>query len=131
MRTHVKVLGVLQLVAGSLWLLFAVGIGMGFSLLGAFVGSSGGQDAEFGGAVLGFLGAAAAGFFGIGGAIAIASGIGVMNFKPWARILSIICSAISLVQFPIGTALGVYGLWVLFSKETEVLFASGGSEPGN
>ena len=29
----------------------------------------------------------------------------------------------SLIMIPFGTVLGAYGLWVLFSKETERLFA--------
>jgi hypothetical protein len=122
MRTHVKVLGVLQLIFGSLGVLIGLAAGLGFSMLGAFVGGSGDPDAEIGGAVLGFLGAAAAGLFGVGGLLGIACGIGLLTFKPWGRILGIIFSAISLIEIPLGTALGIYGLWVLFNKETEALF---------
>jgi len=129
MRTHVKVLGALQLVFGSISLLFALGVGMGFSMLGAFVGASGEPDSQIGSAVLGLLGAAAAGLFGIGGAIGVASGIGLLTFKSWARIVGIVCCALGLLQFPFGTALGVYGLWVLFNKETEALFKPG-DQPG-
>lgn len=122
MRTHVKVLGVLQLVFGGLGVLFALGVGVGFSLLGAFVGASGEPDAEVGSAVLGFLGAAAAGLLGVTGALGVASGIGLLTFKGWGRILGIILCALSLISVPFGTILGIYGLWVLFNKETEALF---------
>jgi len=98
MRTHVKVLGALQLVFASISLLFALGVGMGFSLLGAFVGASGEPDAEVGSAVLGFVGVAAAGLFGIGGALGLASRIGLLKFRSWARILGIVCSAFSLIS---------------------------------
>ena len=56
----------------------------------------------------------------------ILAGWGLLNFKPWARILAIVLSAIRLINIPIGTVLGIYGLWVLFSKETETLFARNG-----
>ena len=35
--------------------------------------------------------------------------------------------AIALLGFPWVTILGIYGLWVLFSKDTERLFAHAGS----
>ena len=33
-----------------------------------------------------------------------------------------VVSILSLMMVPFGTIVGVYGLWVLFSKETERLF---------
>jgi len=50
------------------------------------------------------------------------AGVGLLYFKPWARALTIILSVIHLFSVPIGTALGVYGLWVLLQRETEPLF---------
>jgi hypothetical protein len=50
------------------------------------------------------------------------AGIGLVKFRPWARILGIVISALDLLSVPFGTALGVYGLWVLLSTETEALF---------
>lgn len=122
MRTHVKVLAVLQLVFGAGSLALAAGGGLLFSLLASFVAGSGDQDAEVGAAVLGGLSAVVTTFFAVVGAIQLTCGVGLLNFKPWARILGIIGSAMSLVSVPFGTALGIYGLWVLFSKDTEVLF---------
>ena len=50
------------------------------------------------------------------------AGIGLLKFRPWARILGIVISALDLMSVPIGTAIGIYGLWVLLSNETEALF---------
>jgi len=55
---------------------------------------------------------------------AIIAGIGLLKFRPWARILTIVLCAIDLVNVPIGTAIGIYGLWVLLSTQTEPLFRS-------
>ena len=35
-----------------------------------------------------------------------------------------VISILSLMMIPFGTIVGVYGLWVLFSKETEKLFTT-------
>ncbi len=52
----------------------------------------------------------------------VIGGIFLLRFKEWSRILIIIVSFIDLINFPIGTALGVYSLWVLLNKNTIGLF---------
>jgi len=52
----------------------------------------------------------------------IVAGIGLINFKPWARTVGIVISALHLLHIPLGTALGIYGLWVLVSRESEGCF---------
>jgi len=49
-------------------------------------------------------------------------GIGLVQFRPWARIAGIIISGFDLFGFPFHTALGIYGLWVLLNRQTEELF---------
>lgn len=39
------------------------------------------------------------------------AGLGLLRRKEWARILALIVSAISLLNFPLGTAVGVYSIW--------------------
>jgi len=39
--------------------------------------------------------------------------------------LTIVVSALHLFSIPFGTALGIYGLWVMLSDETIGLFAPG------
>jgi len=53
----------------------------------------------------------------------IVGGIGLLKQQGWARILILIKSFLDLVSFPIGTAVGIYSIWVLFDKRTEKLFA--------
>jgi hypothetical protein len=43
----------------------------------------------------------------------IIAGWGLMARAPWARMLAIILGCIGLIHFPLGTALGIYTLWVL------------------
>ena len=55
----------------------------------------------------------------------IIGGVGLLKYKQWARILVIILAILDLFNIPIGTALGIYTLWVLFQDETAQLFAAG------
>ena len=52
----------------------------------------------------------------------IIAGIGLLCFRPWARVLTLILSAFNLLQVPLGTALGVYGFWVLMSGRVDEVF---------
>ena len=54
----------------------------------------------------------------------IIGGWGLLKRKGWARVLMIVLSAFNLINIPFGTILGAYGLWVLLSKETELMFMS-------
>lgn len=45
------------------------------------------------------------------------AGIGLFKRKEWARILTLIISALDLFNFPLGTAVGVYSIWALVQPE--------------
>lgn len=62
-------------------------------------------------------------FVSIPGLIA---GVGLLKHKNWARILTLIISAIDLLNIPFGTALGIYSIWVLVQEETIQIFNHGG-----
>jgi hypothetical protein len=62
-------------------------------------------------------------FFAIGIPSLIA-GIALLKQKGWARTLAIILAVLALSSFPIGTAAGIYTLWVLTQKETEQLLGA-------
>jgi hypothetical protein len=46
-------------------------------------------------------------------ALALVAGYGLLNRAPWGRTVAIIAAIFALIRFPIGTALGIYTLWVL------------------
>ena len=52
----------------------------------------------------------------------IVAGYGLRKGKPWARTWSIIASIMACTSFPLGTALGVFGLVFLFSEEGKLYF---------
>ena len=67
----------------------------------------------------------------VAAALAFGTGYGLLNRTSWGRILAIIAAVLALLKFPLGTALGIYTLWVLAPRESgaeyEHLTAVGGS----
>lgn len=123
MQTHVKVLGVVYLAFGACMLLVALFIVLAVGGAAGIVGATAErQDAAIAIPILGIAGTALAVFLSAFALPSLITGYGLLNFKPWSRIVGIILSAISLIHLPIGTLIGAYGLWVLLNKETERLF---------
>ena len=52
------------------------------------------------------------------------AGWGLLERRPWARVLAIVLSIFALFKFPIGTALGIYTLWVLAPARSEAEYRS-------
>ncbi len=114
METHVQIVGILALVWGAL----AAAGGLMMSL---FTGA-----ALF--PMMGSVGSMEAGMLSIMflvmlllAALAIATGVGLLKHRPWARTLGFIVAALSLFGFPVGTAFGIYTFWVLTRPGTEDL----------
>ncbi len=123
MQTHVKVLGVLYLALSAFFLLAAMVLFVTMSGSAAIVGATAEpEDAAIAIPILGIAGTALSLFLCVFALPGLAAGYGLLTQKPWGRILGIVLSAISLINIPLGTAVGVYGLWVLLHKETERLF---------
>ena len=124
METHVKALGILQIFLGALGVLLALFIMLVFGGVAGFVGASGEEGAELAVPLISLVGTMAVTFILILSVPGIIVGIGLLKFRPWARILGIILSILLIIHFPLGTVVGVYGLWVLLTGETEKLFAT-------
>jgi len=59
----------------------------------------------------------------------IAVGYGLLQFQEWARDVGMILAIFTLIHFPLGTIVGIYGLWVLTSHEVEPLFKAPPAQP--
>jgi hypothetical protein len=121
-ETHVKVVGVLDIVFGALGLCFAAVLTLIFAGSAATVAAAGDGDARIAIPVIGLTGTALVGFLVVWSLPGVIVGIGLLKRRPWARIGGIVVAVLSLVAFPFGTAVGAYSLWVLFSPDTERLF---------
>lgn len=116
MSTHIRILGWLLIIRGVLRLLAALGIFASSFLGGLFSGHVlGALGGIVGGAVLALLAF-------LSGAAGLAAGTGLLRRQSWARTLGILISIFSLIEWPVGTIIGVYGLWVLLSSEGAAQF---------
>lgn len=123
METHVKVVAWIYLVLGALGLATGLLVWGVLGGIGGLVEATGDPDAEVVGPVMGWIGALVFWVIAIMSLPSVAAGWGLLQKQEWARILAIILSALNLLGFPFGTAIGVYGLWVLLNKETAPMFS--------
>jgi hypothetical protein len=123
MDTHVKVLGALHIALGAFSLFAAAVLVVVFGGAAGLVGASGDPDAAIAIPIIGITGMALVIFLVLLSLPGIIIGIGLIRLRPWARIAGIVVSIINLMMIPFGTVVGVYGIWVLFSKDTERLFS--------
>jgi len=117
MNGKIDLLGWLFIAYHSIILL--VGVVIFIVLLG--IGAIPGVDHEAT-AVLGIIGTALFFFFVVMAAPGIIGGIGLLKRQNWARILVIILSILNLLAVPFGTALGIFGLWLLLKEESTAYF---------
>jgi hypothetical protein len=117
MKQHVSFVGALHVGFGILGLLGALTVFIIFNFAQGFV-----VEEPLAEEILSFLGGTLSILIMFFASLGIIGGIGLFSYKPWARILVMIVSAINCLNIPIGTAKGVYSIWVLMQKETMELF---------
>ena len=122
MAQHVKIVAILSIVFGVM--LAVIGL-LVFGVIAGSGAASGDQQAFL---ITGTIGSIVGGIFILMSLPALIAGIGLLKFRPWARLLTIVVAILSLLNFPFGTAYGVYALYVLFNVETLPLF---GEQPAN
>jgi hypothetical protein len=126
MGKHIQILAILNIVWGSLGVLGALIVLAVFGGVTAIIHFAGGAEpeAELAIPIVGTVGAFVFLVLIVTSVPSIVAGIALLKFKEWARILALIVSALHLLSIPFGTALGIYGLWVLLSQESIALFHS-------
>ncbi len=124
METHVRIVAILNIVLGGLGIIAALCILAIFGGVAGLIEANVGHDpdARMAIPILAIIAAAVCVLLAIVSLPAIIAGVGLLQFREWARILTIVLSALNLLNIPFGTALGIYGLWVLLSDATQPLF---------
>ncbi|MDX9881801.1 MAG: hypothetical protein RBS73_07015 [Prolixibacteraceae bacterium] len=116
MEGHVRTVAALHIALSILGFLCAIILYSILNLIGNFVDD---QEAEW---ILTIIATSLSVFLFILAIPGLIGGIGLLKYREWARILILIISALKLLSFPIGTAIGVYSIWALVQKETTDLF---------
>jgi hypothetical protein len=117
MQSHIKVVAWLYIIMGVVGILFG-GVLALLLPVGGWI--SGDQTAI---TVTSIVALVAIGLLVLLSAPGIIAGLGLLSFKPWARILALILAILNLPGFPTGTILGIYTLWALLDDESARLFA--------
>ena len=122
MADHIKIVAILHIVLGSLTILGGLAVLTIFGGIATIIGASGSANALPAVPIVGGIGGIIFLVLCVLGVPGVIAGIGLLKFRPWARVLGIIISAVDLIHIPFGTALGIYGLWALLSRDSEQLF---------
>ncbi len=117
LETHVPIVGWLLIISNALFLLIG---GVIFLLLGGIGVAV--RDMEATGIML-IVGTVMAVLFTALAIPGIAAGAGLLARRNWGRILAIVIAVLSLTNFPVGTLIGAYVLYVLLQESASEYFA--------
>ena len=118
LQQHVTILGWLYVVGNSIFLVIGAFI---FLLLIGLAPVTGEPEASW---VLGLVGTTVGMLMAALGVPGLLAGYGLLTRKPWARVLAIVVGILGLINFPVGTAIGIYTLWVLTQPVATEYFAA-------
>jgi hypothetical protein len=116
METNIKILGWLHIVMGIF------GAIMGALVLFILLGTgliTGDREAMSILTIVGTVIAIALSLISLPGII---TGVGLINMRPWARVLALILALVNVLNFPLGTILAIYTCVSLLNKDTSELF---------
>jgi hypothetical protein len=132
-QDHNKLLSILFFIKGGLLTIVAAVFVIIYGMFGAIFGAAmmAGPDKE-----AKLAGAGIGGFFIV---FAIGIGLFIMLFaslylftgwklqkqQPIAKTMVTIASCLALLSFPLGTALGIYGLWFIFGDMGKAIYSGG------
>jgi hypothetical protein len=123
-RDHNNLFGIFVLIQGGIVLLIGLAFVVLYGILGAtMVGTAHKQEDQLVGGVFVVAGV-------VIGAVCILlsifyffTGLKIRKQKSIGRVLGIVVSVLSLFSFPLGTALGIYGLWFLLGDMGKAIYS--------
>jgi hypothetical protein len=110
---HLRPLGILWIILGAIFLLKAAVVLVMRTALPFLVFGGDRMAHTFGPMVLTLIGSVLL-LIGVGGVL---TGWGLLHHEHWARIAALVLGILALFHLLLGTALGIYTLWVLLADE--------------
>lgn len=117
MKKHVSLVAALQIGFSTISIIGALIIFFVFSFAGSFV-----NDVDEATVILKFIGTFLPAMLILFSLVGLISGIGLLGYQKWSRMLAMVVAAIGCLAFPLGTIVGIYSLWVLMQDESIILF---------
>ncbi len=123
MKTHIELLGLIDIVSGVLCGLIGLALFAFFFVLAPITGDPTGAFVLM--AIAVFVG----GVLLLPAIPTLIAGIGLLQHKPWARILALIVGVFAFFNFPLGTVIALYTFWVLMDSEAAKILGSDTQSP--
>jgi len=131
-REHNNLLGIFVMIRGGLLAFGGIIMAICLAVGGmALMSAAHVHDDRVGGGIMmvgGIVGGILLVLFGF---LDLFTGIQIRKVNPIGRTLGIIISALMLLSFPLGTALGIYGLWFLLGDMGKALYTGSEAPAGN
>jgi len=121
MESHIRTIGILHIVHSAFLVL------IGLFLLGLMGGIGVATEDETAFLILGGLGTLLTFIFFLFALPGFIGALGLLQRQSWGRIVILVVSFLKLIDFPLGTALGVYSIVILFREDGVQYFESHGS----
>jgi hypothetical protein len=118
LKLHVTILGWLYIVGNAIFLLIGAFV---FMLLAGIGVASGDSQAM---AILSIVGTVVGALLAVIAIPGLVAGYGLLARKAWGRVLAIVVGILGLINFPVGTAIGIYAILVLLQEEANGYFMS-------
>jgi hypothetical protein len=117
-KSHVTLVAVLHICFGALAILGAIITLIVIQFSGNFIP----EDEYLARNILKSLGIFIPSLIAFFGFIDLLAGVALFSYKQWSRVFVIVVSAINCLNIPIGTAKGIYSIWVLMQPDVQNLF---------
>ena len=123
MIPHVDLLGMLFIVWGLLTTLVGVStLALGVGAVALITSANRSEGGQFAAGLTAAVFTTLAIIAIVWGAAHVAVGVPLRRRRPWSRMAALMLGSIDLLLLPYGTALGLYGLWVLLHEDGKKLF---------
>ncbi|MGE0128097.1 MAG: hypothetical protein AB7U82_08455 [Blastocatellales bacterium] len=118
MERHIRIVGILYIALGVFGVLVALILFFAITISGKWAAPTNSAT------TMATAAAVALSLLLLMSALGIIGGVGLLRRRAWARPLAIVLAALNLFSFPLGTAVGIYALWVMLKPETQQLLAT-------
>jgi hypothetical protein len=116
LQMHITILGWIQVVSGALLLV----VGGFVLLLLSGIGFASGDPTAM--AILSVVGTSVGFLMLLLALPSLLAGYGLLKGKSWGRFLAIVVGILGIFNFPVGTLIGAYTLWVLLQDDAAAIF---------